>query len=177
MNCESKFLFLFVGTIKIHSLHLTFTMYLSILQSHLHRTSISLLVNVHVSAPYSRADLMQTSCTLPLVLSPVLWFTNKLAITHHLFHLLLSLAWPYAPDGTMRMNDDDDSHLHYSLHSFFTVQHISQIANLFYFSQHAPIYYQPGTLVIMMILMIKLMLMTIIIMMLITMMTIIIIFI
>ena len=34
-----------------------------------------------------------------------------------------------------------------SLHSCFTVQHISQLAKLFQFLQHTSIYYQPMTLV------------------------------
>ena len=67
-------------------------MYLSILQSHLCRTSISLLVNAHVSSPYSRADLTQASYTLSLVLSPMLQFNNKLTIYHHLLHAAVTHA-------------------------------------------------------------------------------------
>ena len=74
------------------SSYLTPAMYLSILRSHLHRTSISLLVNAHVSAPYIRADLTRALFTLPLVLSSMLQFTNKLAISVHLLHVAVTLA-------------------------------------------------------------------------------------
>ena len=73
------------------SCHLTSAMYLSILWSHLCRTSISLLANSHASVPYSRADLTQASYTLPLVLSPALWFTHKQAISRHLLYAAVTL--------------------------------------------------------------------------------------
>ena len=70
------------ATLLLHfgSCHLTpAAMYLSILWSHLCITSIRLLFNSHVSTPYSRADLMQASYTLLLVLhvaySTLLYFT------------------------------------------------------------------------------------------------------
>ena len=72
-------------------------MYLGILWPHLRRTSISFLVNAHVSAPYSRTDLTQASYTLPLVLSPMLQFTNKLAIFQYLLHAAVTLASTVSP--------------------------------------------------------------------------------
>ena len=111
------------------SYHLTSDMYLNILWSHLCRTSISLLVNAHVCAPYIRADLTQASYTLPIVLSSMLRFPSKLVISCHLLHAAVYFR------------------SHCSLHSCFTVQHIFQIAKLFYFLQHVSIYYQFGTLV------------------------------
>ena len=83
-----------ISTSLLHllSCHLTPAMYLSILWSHLYRASISLLVHVHVSAAYSRANFTQASNTFPLVLSPMLWFTNKLAISRHLLHAAVTLS-------------------------------------------------------------------------------------
>ena len=78
--------------LDLPSCHLTPAMYLSILKSHLCRKSINLLVNAHVSAPYSKADLTQVSYTFPLVLSSMLRFTNKLAISCHLLHAAVTLA-------------------------------------------------------------------------------------
>ena len=73
--------------------HLTPAMYLSILRSHLHRTSIILLVNVHVSAPYSTAELTLQLLHIPFPsLSLMLWFTNKLAISRLLLHAAVTLA-------------------------------------------------------------------------------------
>ena len=58
--------------------YLTPAMYLSILQSHLHRTSISICL----------------SKPMFLLLSPILWFTNKLAISCHLcMHLICYTHW------------------------------------------------------------------------------------
>ena len=52
----------------------------------------------------------------------MLWFTNKLAISHHLLHVAVTLVCT-------------------TLSTPASVQHISQVAKVFYFLQHSPIYY------------------------------------
>ena len=54
-----------ISLLDLPSCHLTPAMYLGILRSHLCDISISLLVNAHVSAPCSKADLTQASYTVP----------------------------------------------------------------------------------------------------------------
>ena len=60
----------------------------------------------------------------------MLQFTSKLAISQHPLHPAVK------------------SRMHCFLHICFTVQHISQVTKLYYFLQHASIYYQPGTLIV-----------------------------
>ena len=79
--------------LQFPSCYLTPAMYISNLRSHVRRTSISLLANANIFAPYSRADLTQASYTLPLVLSLMLRFIFKLAtISRHFLHAAVTLA-------------------------------------------------------------------------------------
>ncbi|MPC70273.1 hypothetical protein E2C01_064515 [Portunus trituberculatus] len=78
--------------LDLPSCHLTPAMYLSILWSQLPKTSVSLFVNAHVSAPYKIADLTQASYTFPLILSFMLRFTINLAISHHILHAATTFA-------------------------------------------------------------------------------------
>ena len=71
---------------------------------------------------------------------------HTFSITHYgsKSHFLIMLSGNFSPSSPC----SGYSRLHCSLLSCLTVQHISQVAKLFYFLQHASIYYQSGTLVV-----------------------------